>query len=369
MHDEMRRIVGDLDGRRLALFEEAQTKLEAFDEIAAERAHAGSVPEDEPDSFLNGDERRELARWRNLARYRPAVTDYLKAQVFTAGKRYPEALAAIERVAEAGPMRPDLLLQQAELYLRLGRWRDARQAYERVLAIDPDNAHAHLGMCRVALRRRKFAVAAQSALDALERIHHEPLAHFLLGISLAAMKDYERAAGAFRAAISLNPNFPEAHARLAALLEKYLGAPESAREHRRLARSMRNRGNTDPVCPPVAERAEFPAALSMLREIPFTAAAAGIAPLEESLIVVTGLPRSGTSMLMQMLAVGGMRILSDELRQPDEDNPRGYLEFEPVKNLQKDSTWLFEERGKVVKIVAPLLNAIGFGLPRDLLQA
>ena len=56
-------------------------------------------------------------------------------------------------------------------------------------------------------------------------------------------------------------------------------------------------------------------------------------PLEESLIVVTGLPRSGTSMLMQMLAAGGMGVLSDGLRAADEDNPRGYLEFEPVKNL------------------------------------
>ena len=45
-------------------------------------------------------------------------------------------------------------------------------------------------------------------------------------------------------------------------------------------------------------------------------------------------------MLMQMLAAGGMGVLSDALREPDEDNPRGYLEFEPVKNLLKDSTWL-----------------------------
>jgi hypothetical protein len=87
------------------------------------------------------------------------------------------------------------------------------------------------------------------------------------------------------------------------------------------------------------------------------------APLEESLVVVTGLPRSGTSMFMQMLAAGGLNILTDGLREPDEDNPRGYLEFEPVKNLLKDSKWLLEGRGKVVKIVAPLLSALPAGLP------
>ena len=88
-------------------------------------------------------------------------------------------------------------------------------------------------------------------------------------------------------------------------------------------------------------------------------------PLEESIIVVTGLPRSGTSMLMQMLAAGGMGVVSDGLRAADEDNPRGYFEFEPVKNLLKDSKWLFEARGRAIKIVVPLLGALpdGSSLP------
>ena len=67
-------------------------------------------------------------------------------------------------------------------------------------------------------------------------------------------------------------------------------------------------------------------------------------------------------MLLQMLAAGGIDVMSDGLRAPDEDNPRGYLEFEPVKNLLKDSKWLFEGRGKAIKIVAPLLAALPPGL-------
>ena len=42
--------------------------------------------------------------------------------------------------------------------------------------------------------------------------------------------------------------------------------------------------------------------------------------------IVSGLPRSGTSLMMQMLAAGGMPIMSDEIRAPDTHNPRGYLE-------------------------------------------
>ena len=369
MTGEMREIVDDLDGRRRALFEEAKAKIEALRKVAIERARerkeSGTEKAEaaaEPESLLTADERKELARWRNLARYQPPVIDYLKAQVLTAEKRYPEALAALERVTEAHLVRPGLFLQTGDLYLRLRRWRDAQQVYEKALAIDPDNAHAHIGLCRMALRRRRFATAAQSALDALQRIYHYPLAHFLLGLALVGLKEYERAAEAFRAAISFNPNFPEAHVRLAALLAKHLGDAESAREHRRLARRMRRRGAARPARSSVMDRVESAAARSDPPDRPPAAAAAEMPPLAESLIVVTGLPRSGTSMLMQMLAAGGLGVLSDGLREADEDNPRGYLEFEPVKNLLKDSKWLFEERGKAIKIVVPLLAALPAGL-------
>ena len=174
---------------------------------------------------FSGEERRELARWRNLARFQPAVVDYLKAQVLIAEKRYAEALAALERVTEAHLVQPGLFLQTADLYLRLGRRRDAQQIYEKALAIDPDNAHAHIGLCRMALRQRRFSTAAHSALDALQRTYHDPLAHFLLGRALAGMQEYERAAEAFRAAISFNPNFPEAHARLAACSKNIWAMP------------------------------------------------------------------------------------------------------------------------------------------------
>jgi hypothetical protein len=71
--------------------------------------------------------------------------------------------------------------------------------------------------------------------------------------------------------------------------------------------------------------------------------------------IVSGLPRSGTSLVMQMLAAGGFPILADNQRAPDDDNPRGYLEFEPVKSLERDASWLADAEGKAVKIVSFLL--------------
>lgn len=73
------------------------------------------------------------------------------------------------------------------------------------------------------------------------------------------------------------------------------------------------------------------------------------------IIIVSGLPRSGTSLMMQMLASGGVAIVTDNQRAADADNPRGYCEFESVKKIKHDSSWLPETRGKAVKIVSKLL--------------
>lgn len=74
--------------------------------------------------------------------------------------------------------------------------------------------------------------------------------------------------------------------------------------------------------------------------------------------IVSGLPRSGTSMLMKMLKAGGMEILTDNLRMADEDNPKGYYEFEAVKQLEKNQEWLPDAQGKVVKIISQLLKQL-----------
>jgi len=81
----------------------------------------------------------------------------------------------------------------------------------------------------------------------------------------------------------------------------------------------------------------------------------------ETITIVSGLPRSGTSMMMKMLKAGGMQLLTDESRAPDEDNPKGYYEFEKVKQLDHDQSWLDDAKGKAVKIISDLLRY----LPRD----
>lgn len=81
----------------------------------------------------------------------------------------------------------------------------------------------------------------------------------------------------------------------------------------------------------------------------------------EPVIIVSGLPRSGTSMMMSMLVAGGIKAMTDSIRTADEDNPKGYFELEKVKELAKDHLWLNAAAGKVVKIISALLKHLPGG--------
>ena len=77
--------------------------------------------------------------------------------------------------------------------------------------------------------------------------------------------------------------------------------------------------------------------------------------LDSEIIIVSGLPRSGTSLMMQMLDRGGIPAVTDRIRAADADNPHGYYEFEPVKRTKEDPSWLPNSRGKAVKMISSLL--------------
>ena len=76
----------------------------------------------------------------------------------------------------------------------------------------------------------------------------------------------------------------------------------------------------------------------------------------QAITIVSGLPRSGTSMMMKMLEAGGLEPLTDNIRAADEDNPRGYFEFERVKQIEHDKEWLEDARGRAVKLISALLK-------------
>ena len=111
-----------------------------------------------------------------------------------------------------------------------------------------------------------------------------------------------------------------------------------------------------------AEAAKVPAgsALAVDRAV-FSDFVTSAIEANNNITIVSGLPRSGTSMMMKMLEAGGLEAVTDEIRKADEDNPKGYYEFEKVKKIKEDSSWLEDVKGKVVKMVSMLL----YDLPSD----
>ncbi len=77
--------------------------------------------------------------------------------------------------------------------------------------------------------------------------------------------------------------------------------------------------------------------------------------MDKTITIVSGLPRSGTSMMMKILEAGGVEIVTDNIRQANEDNPHGYYEYEKVKEVKEDASWLKETRGKAFKMISQLL--------------
>jgi len=87
-----------------------------------------------------------------------------------------------------------------------------------------------------------------------------------------------------------------------------------------------------------------------------TALEGGVYMSNRFITIVSGLPRSGTSMMMKMLESGSMQLVKDNIRKADIDNPNGYYELEKVKELENDNSWLGCAQGKAIKIVSPILQ-------------
>lgn len=254
----------------------------------------------------------------------------LKAQVGEEGARMllmeanllllqEQTEAALEQLLKAEVKAPDnvniqLLIGQA--YLKEKRYVDAERAFQKTLKLDFKNHRAFYGLGLCYLRQGLYEKAAENFVNAIALIYHFPQAHYHLGEALYQLGDHEGAAHAYEVCLSMNENINQARQRLSVTYEQELDKPEKA------------------------------AAIN--EEL--------LARTQKEILVVSGLPRSGTSMMMQMLAKVGITPFTDEQREADASNPKGYYEHEAIKNLSGDKKILQEvEEGQVVKIIAQLL--------------
>jgi hypothetical protein len=142
------------------------------------------------------------------------------------------------------------------------------------------------------------------------------MSHLILAQSLEQLGAYQDAANAYEVTISQAPKNVKAQKALIALYETKLNNPTKADE---LRKKYGMESSND-------------------------------------IVVVSGLPRSGTSMMMQMMEAGGLEIVSDGERTADNNNPKGYYEDERIKKLAQNNSWVGEEQGKCMKVIAQLLK-------------
>ncbi len=264
------------------------------------------------------DTRRIVDALRKLdrqARNMPQL-DFLEGSILFSENKPRRALEFLRKAENSVAHLPGLHMLIGQVYIATRNWHDAERAYIRALAIDSENARAHHGLALAALRQDKFEIAIDEALNAVGLLFQFPGAHYHLGEALYKTGDYERAAHAFSVCVAQMPGARRAHTWLADLYKNKLNQPEKAAYHQTfVAQNIRG-----------------------------------------TIYIVSGLPRSGTSMMMQMLRAGGLEIMTDNLRVKDENNPHGYLEDDRVKRIHQDNSWVKNASGKALKVVAPLLQ-------------
>ena len=338
----------------------AQSSVSALEELQQiQKANKNKQSEDMDERTV-----RQIQKLQRRTSTNVATMAYLRGRLFSEEARYDEALAEFKKAEDIQlHNHPSLFQMKGNVFMALRRWDEATSTFKNILDIDPVNPAAQIGLCRCYLAQRgKEEKALEAAMASLGLTYHNPRAHFLCGVALQRLGRAREAQRAFDTAIVQNPVFPAAHRRLARLYRLPLGDPDKANEHMVLARTAAKRitdfqmGETPPT--PANEQLDINTAVS-LSDLNCNEE---FGPLpEDGIVVVSGLPRSGTSMMMQMLEAGGLPVLTDGARRPDEDNPKGYYEYAGAKKLAADNSWLEASQGKAVKIIAQLLPGLRQG--------
>ena len=313
---------------------------------------------------LTREERQELNKLNRRAVLNPAAMAFLRGSLLYSQNSYQAAYDQLQQaLAIQMHNRPSLFMKLGDCLIGLKRWEEAAEWFEKVLEIEPVHPDAHVGLARTWLGRKNAERALEHSTAAVGIAFHNPVGHYHCGRALRRLRRHQEAIASLKTAVGQNTVFPEAH-RLLSTLYRATGETSLASQHRALAAAARERIRA------FRSGAGLPEDLDLKLDVDLQAAAqigehwgphAGHPLGEQTVVVVSGLPRSGTSMMMQMLAAGGVPILSDGVRSADEDNPRGYYEFEGAKKAGTDGSWVKEAIGKAVKLVAQLLPSLPGG--------
>ena len=241
--------------------------------------------------------------------------DYLEGKILLAERKKEEALLAFKKALVTSPNYKELLIDLGYLYNRLNRVKEAAEIFKKIISLFPSCVEAHHGLAIGCNRTGNHDEAVDHALETIKLKKDFAAGHYQLGEAFYRLEEYEVAAQALELCVTLNPHISRARNLLINIYNKFLPNPENLIKHQEIFQRTR----------------------------------------KGEIVLVSGLPRSGTSMMMQMIHAGGMEVLVDDSMLADESNPKGYLEYAPVKNSRKDSGWIKDAAGKAVKVIAQLV--------------
>lgn len=235
----------------------------------------------------------------------------------------------------------NVLFTYATMLIRRKKWDDAAKLYKELMKSNSESYPALHGFGLCLLRLNKPQDALDYLLQAISLQFYNPRAHFHVGQALYALEEYSEAATALEVCLKLVPSFSNARNLLINIIINNLDNSDRAD-------SLKDFYSSKEIVENTSSEENMPLIASRRTNLKQFA--------KSDIIVVSGLPRSGTSLMMQILKSSGLEILTDEERVADESNPKGYFEFEKVKHLAQDKSWLPQAQGKVLKVVSHLLR-------------
>ncbi|BBO86542.1 hypothetical protein DSCO28_71080 [Desulfosarcina ovata subsp. sediminis] len=302
---------------------------------------------------------RKLTKLQKESRINPYAFDVLRASLHAAKEDHEQARHSYEAAVKHGGIHA-VALPYAETLCQLKEFEQAEKICMKAMEMNPKNAQAHLTLAKVYYHLGKLQLAERQAVDSVGLLFHYPEAHYWLGMIALNRGQTPRAVEALRVAVTQSPNYVAAWEALVNIYQDRLKEPEEVERLRANLEQARSTleamkdGNFDTRQNTDNSRRALSSDIEPLR-LNAEEHTLHFAPLGESVVVVSGLPRSGTSMMMQMLDAGGYPLLTDNKRKANESNPKGYFEYAPVTALARNNAWLPEAKGKGVKIIAQLL--------------
>ncbi|MFC5050041.1 alkaline phosphatase family protein [Rubritalea spongiae] len=361
--DKLRGLVTTVIERRLKEARDALEELKGLrlDEDETQKLEAEQLEQmSEKEKNVWKRERVEL-----IAKSRPNLFSlrYLEAQVDFSEGNYEGALYKLAQLDSDFGARRRALCLRGEVYQRQRRWDESRLAFEEALAVDEESPAPLLGMARTELARKNHTRAVAHARASLELLFFQPKAHYIHGLANYRLGNWLAAEKAFLQCVRQAPLFSAAYRMLGEIARWYRHDPEAAvffknkvRESRKELKRIREEKQRvlEQEIQPVHSHEEMLCPLA-----PHPASLDGISS-EEIITVVSGLPRSGTSLMMQVLEAIGFDIFTDSNRSADESNEKGYFEHDKVTSLMSDNNkaWVADSRGRCIKVVAPLLSSL-----------